>query len=158
MRERINTITYIEKGDHYEGHFKDGRFFLFDKEDYEFVSNNYWHFSKDGYVRSTKKGRLHRCLMKDELRDKLQVDHINRIKTDNRRSNLRVVTNKQNSHNKSLLDSNKSGHTGVIWRKDNKKWRAFIFRDKFICLGQYDDLDEAINARKKAEKIYHSIT
>lgn len=54
--------------------------------------------------------------------------------------------------------NNKSGHNGVSWLKHANKWRAYIyFRGKQYYLGLYDKLDDAINARKAAEKeIYGS--
>ena len=39
-----------------------------------------------------------------------QLDHVNRIRTDNRIDNLRAVTNKQNGQNRSTQSNNTSGH------------------------------------------------
>ena len=88
-----------------------------------------------------------------------QIDHINRIRTDNRSSNLREVTNNQNLQNKSKYSNNTSGHPGVCWCKQNSKWRATIrHNNKRIHLGYFDDIEDAIAARKAAEKLYWADT
>ncbi len=46
-----------------------------------------------------------------------------------------------------------SGHTGVIWQKDRKTYRAEIYINrKRMTLGQFTDIDKAIALRKEAEK------
>jgi hypothetical protein len=85
-----------------------------------------------------------------------QLDHINRIRDDNRINNLREVTNAQNHQNRNLGANNISGVCGVNWHKRDKKWRAYIkLNGKDIHLGQYDDMKDAIVARKQAEQTYH---
>lgn len=55
-----------------------------------------------------------------------------------------------------LHKGNKSGYKGVAWIESRKKWRAYIgFKGKQIFLGNYDNKDDAIAARKKAEEKYH---
>lgn len=55
-----------------------------------------------------------------------------------------------------LHKGNKSGHKGVIWMKSRNKWKAYIgFKGKQISLGYFDDKDEAIKARKRAEEKYY---
>ena len=88
-----------------------------------------------------------------------QLDHINRIRTDNRISNLREVTNKQNLQNAGKRSNNTSGHPGVCWNKQNSKWRAQIMHNyKHTHLGYFSTLEEAISARKAAEKLYWADT
>lgn len=90
---------------------------------------------------------------------KAQIDHINRIRTDNRISNLRDVSHKQNGQNRSTNSDNTSGHPGVHWYKPYSKWRAEITHNqKNIHLGYFDDLEEAVAARKAAEKFYWADT
>ena len=88
-----------------------------------------------------------------------QLDHINRIRTDNRIANLRDVSHKQNGQNRSKPSNNTSGHPGVCWHKQKSKWRAQIMHNyKQIHLGCFTTIEEAISARKAAEKIYWADT
>ncbi|MDK2920128.1 MAG: hypothetical protein PWQ37_2861 [Candidatus Petromonas sp.] len=84
------------------------------------------------------------------------VDHIDRDITNNLASNLRVVSYSQNHGNKTMLDSNTSGYKGVSWRKDRKKWRAYIkHKGKFISLGHYDNPIDAALAYDNAALEYY---
>ena len=86
-----------------------------------------------------------------------EIDHINRIRNDNRISNLRLATSKQNKENGGLRSNNTSGHVGVSWDKTREKWMAFVINNrKFINLGRYDDLNRAINAATKGRLTYHT--
>ena len=88
-----------------------------------------------------------------------QIDHINRIRTDNRISNLREVSHKQNHQNRSKSSHNTSGHSGVSWYKQKSRWRAQITHNqKDIHLGLFTNLEDAIAARKAAEKLYWADT
>lgn len=81
------------------------------------------------------------------------IDHINHIKTDNRWVNLRVVDTEESNKNLSKAKNNTSGCVGVF--RDRDKWRAQItVSKKRISLGQYDKIEDAVKARKKAEKEY----
>jgi hypothetical protein len=81
------------------------------------------------------------------------IDHINRVRTDNRISNLRAVTQKENGLNCNLSKNNSSGATGVSFDKRRLKWQAYIHRaGKKISLGSYENIGNAKRARKVAEK------
>ena len=84
-----------------------------------------------------------------------QIDHINRIKDDNRIKNLRCVTQKGNSRNSPLRKDNNSGVTGVTWNKKRGKWEMQIRdnngKDIRCC---FEDFNDAITARKQAEVKY----
>lgn len=84
------------------------------------------------------------------------IDHINRVKIDNRICNLRDVTQAQNGQNKTKHTNNTSGYTGVHWHKATKRWRARLcVARKDIYLGQFKDIQSAIDARKQAEAKYY---
>ena len=84
------------------------------------------------------------------------IDHINRIKDDNRFINLREASRSQNAQNVGLKKTNKSGYKGVSWENRRKKWVVQLrLNIKPIFLGYYDDIDEAIARYKEAQKIYH---
>lgn len=56
---------------------------------------------------------------------------------------------------KHKLSSNTSGYTGVYQNKRNGKWVAQItFQHKTYYLGQYDDIKDAVKARKKGEEMH----
>ena len=52
-----------------------------------------------------------------------QVDHMNRIKTDNDVSNLRWASRADNMNNKGKLKTNKSGHSNIYYHKRDDRWR-----------------------------------
>lgn len=141
--DHIEIIVYSKLGD---------RSILIDKEDREIVENNRWHI-RSGYASAWingKKQLMHRLLLGNPLRE---IDHKNGNRIDNRRNNLRECTGQENSLNKGMLSNNTSGCTGVTYYNDRKKWRAFITKGKKIThLGFYDNIEDAIVARKKAEK------
>ena len=85
-----------------------------------------------------------------------QIDHINGIKHDNRISNLRAVTHAENSRNRSLDIRNKSGYTGITYNKKTNKWIAQIGGTrKRVNLGYFDNLEDAVEARRIAEINYN---
>lgn len=78
------------------------------------------------------------------------VDHINRVKGDNRWGNLRLATRPENLANIGLLRSNTSGYRGVSWRKSSGRWQAFGSRDRRrVHLGFFDSLEGAAIAAQK---------
>lgn len=75
-----------------------------------------------------------------------EIDHINRIRDDNRFFNLRVATRGtiDNSQNRKIRTDNTSGYTGVSFHKKCKKWVAYICHDKQQkILGYFDSPEEA---------------
>lgn len=82
------------------------------------------------------------------------VDHINGDRGDNRIVNLRGCTNQQNQQNAKRSKANTSGITGVRMDKRTGKWVAGIKHNrKEIHLGSYGTSQEAVAARKAAEKV-----
>lgn len=82
-----------------------------------------------------------------------QIDHINRIKTDNRIINLRDVDNSINQLNNGIRKHNSSGVTGVMKDTRSNKWVVqLIFDNKRHYLGSYKTIDEAKLARETKEK------
>lgn len=53
-----------------------------------------------------------------------QVDHINRVTTDDRIANLRLAKPSQNKANSSLYRNNTSGFKGVYFDSERGDWRA----------------------------------
>lgn len=137
--------------------------FLFDLEDYPIVRNYCWMESrKDGYLYShytkhpSKKIVFHRTVMgmpvyanAGEL-----VDHIDRNKYDNRKKNLRIVNNSQNSINSTIRADNKTGIIGVEKTKSGK-FSVKITHNKIVDkLGTFSSFEDAVYTRLLAEKKY----
>lgn len=96
------------------------------------------------------------------------VDHINMDKTDNRASNLRLASRRDNMNNLTATKANRSGFIGVYWAARERKWVSAITIDyKFIFLGHFDDpasaamaynvACEKANGRFSKEKIKHNL-
>ena len=111
-----------------------------------------------GYIRANLKymGKpkaifLHRLawfMYYNEIPEK-HIDHINRIRTDNSITNLRVVTNAENCKNRGKSSANTSGVTGVTWNKHKQRWEARCGLDgKKISLGYFKDISIAEEAVK----------
>jgi hypothetical protein len=85
--------------------------------------------------------------------DGMVIDHINSDCSDDRIENLRCVTVAFNHRNMRRRSSKKSTPMGVKWYKQTGKWVAQITDNyKYIHLGTFAILDEAIAARKAAER------
>lgn len=83
------------------GSIGDGKFALIDDDDYALVMGHSWHY-RDGYAITKHAGhdlRMHR-LVTNTYNPDTMVDHINRERLDNRKSNLRRFTPKQNANNR----------------------------------------------------------
>lgn len=113
--------------------------------------------SLDGYNLigyDNKKIRRHRiigvCFLGLDLNDKNQtIDHINRIKTDNRVENLRICTPQQQMFNKTAK--------GYYWSKQQNKWHAIIvLNHKQKHLGFYNTEKEASQAYLNFKPTIHT--
>lgn len=81
-----------------------------------------------------------------------QIDHINRNRKDNRICNLRVVSNQLNQTNRNVQKNSTSGYTGVSFKRNKGVYESHIMiNGKYIHLGCYSTLKEAIDARITAE-------
>ncbi len=84
------------------------------------------------------------------------IDHVNRIKTDNRISNLRLATMAQNAENREARSDNKSGFKGVSWCKNKKMWSAQIQRNgKNIHREFFTSKEDAAASYLKASAVIH---
>lgn len=77
----------------------------------------------------------------------IPLDHLNGIRSDNRASNLRACTPKQNCENSSKPKNNTTGFKGVARCKNSSRFRAYICHNrKQIHLGMFDTEEEANKA------------
>lgn len=140
-------------------------FALVDDEDYEELSKHVWHL-RGGYasrhVEWPGKGDawrhmpMHRQIMDISKDDKRYVDHVDRNRLNNQRSNLRICTPTGNAINRGLSAANKSGYKGVSWCKKLMKWRAQIqFSKKKIAIGFFDTAEDAYRAYCMKAKELH---
>lgn len=85
------------------------------------------------------------------------IDHINGIKTDNRISNLRDVSNLINAQNqRKAAKNNKTGYLGVSKRKRSVRWRASIKVNGLTKdLGTFATAEEAHQAYIVAKRQHH---
>ena len=82
-----------------------------------------------------------------------EIDHINGIRSDNSINNLRDVPSFVNRRNTARYSNNTTGVTGVS--KAKGKYRAYIEGyGRRICLGVFLTIEEASEARKKANVDY----
>ena len=141
-----------------------GKFILVDDEDFEKIKQWKWQLSNRVYACRSKwlKPRklnkqttvyMHRFILDFP---ELEVDHINRDKLDNRKCNLRLVSNQQSAFNRKPHKDSKSGYKGVDfhdqkWRKTN--WRAQIkINGKNTLIGYFNSSMDAAKAYDKTAK------
>lgn len=83
--------------------------------DYPLLTSHTWYIGDGGYASTTT---ANKCIMMASLiappPHGLVIDHVNRIRHDNVRSNLRHVTPAENARNCNVQQNNTSGHNGII--------------------------------------------
>ena len=129
-------------------------FIVIDKEDYNKIKDSKWCVSKTGYAVANinkKVVKMHRQIL--GVIDPSQIiDHKNRNKLDNRKENLRICSQKENTRNRGAT---RGRELPLGIRKRNGKFEARIMVNrKEINLGGYACLSDAVLARKEGEKKY----
>lgn len=142
-----------------------GKFAVVDAEDYPLIKDHQWYATcvKGKWYAGTNihldDGRRRQLRMHTAIMGSLGVDHRDGDGLNNRRSNLRVVTQAQNCKNRSKSRKPKtSPHKGVWWHKRLKKWTAAIgvnYRQKH--LGYFDDQEDAAKAYDVAAAKLHGL-
>lgn len=144
----------------------DGSIALVDDADFTFLSQWSWQIDAKGYaVRTLHLGkingrhrktsvRMHRLLL--AAPPFFQIDHINGVKTDNRKCNLRLCTNGQNQANGASYRNSTSKYRGVSWSTVRKAWVAQIQKDKKkIMLGDFaSERDAAVAYNRAAKRLF----
>jgi hypothetical protein len=125
--------------------FKHDRHIVFsnDMKSRELLSGYVWFIQTDGYACNNNVGLFHKNYL--NYADELVADHINRLRYDNRFSNLRVVTVRQNCRNKTKRTTNTSGKNGVSFNPGMQAWVARIYNNnneqikKSFSVSRYGD-------------------
>lgn len=128
--------------------------FLFDSDDYDAVKEVCWHETVNGYIAGTYCSTivtLHKLVLRFPQKF---VDHINRDRLDNRKSNLRTVTYQQNTMNRSIQRNNKSGVPGVYFDISRGKWVGSLGCNGKKHIKRFENLKDAIAYRLSLEEEY----
>lgn len=139
-----------------------GKEILVDEGDYAYLSQFKWEVIHNDYARRTGRKAfneppsvlMHREILNAGKGEK--IDHINRIRTDNRRCNLRFASDELNARNRNRNKNNTSGRPGI--RPHGDRWTAFISvgprgESKQVHLGVFDTFAEAVASRVTAERL-----
>jgi len=122
---------------------------IVDDEDYDYLNQFSWSYSggyairayKDSTNGKLKSFRMHRVIM--NAPKGMEVDHINGIRHDNRRENLRICTRAQNAANQKKTRGS-SKYKGVYWEKHMKSWKCQVcFNGKVKNLGRFKIEEDA---------------
>jgi len=140
---------------------------LIDDEDVDVISGIDWYpyidemNSSRVYFRKGKRvGKLFTLILLHRMIARTPkgkvTDHINGDTLDNRKENLRICEQPENSRNRKINKENQSGYKGVYWEIRRRKWRATIRANKKkISLGYFNTPEEAHKAYCEASKKYH---
>jgi hypothetical protein len=106
-----------------------GRWAIVDAADYDFLDQWTWSVCGNGYVERVDPDdgsvKMHVTLFGDAGHGRF-VDHKNRNRLDNRRSNLRAATRSQNGANRTKATGKSSVYKGVSYAKARGLWIAEI--------------------------------
>lgn len=130
-----------------------------DDEDFVLVKEFKWRLeAKGNYAMTGGKGntkRMHRFILNPG--PGIEIDHIDRNKLNNCRSNLRLVNRAENCHNSGPYKDNRSGYKGVYFLQSTfkkrriKKWVARIYTEKrHFTLGVFETRHLAARAYNAA--------
>lgn len=134
------------------GKYSNNSFSLVDDSIYKLYGKMKW-WAKKGRNNSlyafNNIGYLHRIIL--NAKKGQYVDHKNCNSLDNRKTNLRFCSIKENARNRGKQLNNKSGYKGVYLsmseRQKNPKWRSQIqFNKKLINIGCFNTREEAYKA------------
>lgn len=152
--------TYDLSGEFGIGYTDQGDIFYFDLEDYDKIKYYCWSTSSYGYIRTSVDGHnlfLHRLVTGANELDSYEyvVDHISHQINDNRKINLRIVSQSENARNQSLKKNNTSGKSGVWWDKRDCVWCVQIkINGQAISGGSFIHKEAAIQKRYELEEKY----
>ena len=154
----MRNIFEVSPDGYVIGTTANGDQFIFDLDDFAIVAKHTWSKNESGYFTAKANGkniRLHRLITNPK--NGLEVDHINRVKADNRKCNLRECTRCQNNQNmgKPLIVNSSTKYKGVSKHK-NGKYRAMIGIDNTrVHIGYFKTQEDAARAYNEKAKELH---
>lgn len=84
------------------------------------------------------------------------IDHIDKNKSNNKIENLREASHQINMINRDKTKANTSGVCGVSRHSNKRGWFAQIsYNKKHYHLGYFNNFEDAVSARKQAEKVFY---
>jgi hypothetical protein len=150
--------TEIDKADYIKIKLLGGnsdKTFLISSQTLSKVIQHNWYYSKNGYPKSytARYHTLHRFLLGRQDKG-MVIDHINRDKMDNRLENLRVITQKENSYNRTKNINSTNSYKGIIL--SGSLYNAVITKDKkkYILKGFATAEDAALAYDAMAEELF----
>ncbi len=145
-----------------------GQTILLDTDDFSWAKFYTWNFSRQNTSNGPMIYAYRRCVFQNhiihikmerevmEVEDGLVCDHINHNGLDNRKVNLRICSQQQNTWNKRKSKNKLSKYKGVSWHKESSKWRAYIAHDgKYHHLGFFDKEEDAALAYDESAKKHY---
>ena len=100
------------------------------------------------YVKNSKNISMHEIIFGRKAKPGYVIDHINSNGVDNRRVNLREITNSQNAYNKIKSTNNVTSKYMGVFKDKNNKWVSQIrFEYKKYHIGTFNTEEEAAKAR-----------
>lgn len=155
-KNRIKNNRYDLTGEYGIGWTLHNQEFYFDLEDYDIIKDYRWNIDHQGYVIAYIRGsnqksiKMHNLVM--QPKSNYFVDHIYGKRNDNRKSQLRYLTDENNRRNRVVGKNNTSGVIGVHFDNTYKIWKAQIgYHKTQIVLGSFKTFEEAVEARVRAE-------
>lgn len=125
-----------------------------DKDDYEKCKKYKWRLNSMGYAVAGDNSEilLHRYVM--SVKQDESIDHMDKNKLNNKKSNLRIASQELNAINKSMQSNNTSGVTGVNWNKEKSGWDVQLRKKDFKFNKRFKIFDKAVQTRIIKESKY----
>lgn len=94
-------------------------------------------------------------IRRKDVPEGFDIDHEDRNRSNNRWSNLRLLTRANNIHNADPSRANRTGQIGVSWNRKKGRYLARLtVNTKVHCLGEFAEYEDAVKARRNAEIKY----
>jgi hypothetical protein len=141
---------------------------LVDDSNYDSLIRYKWYLHRKGYVRRNRRSingikdtlpiSMHGLVLGSK--EGFVIDHINNNKLDNRKENLRFITNRQNIRRRGKQKNSKTGYKGVYVCKTKglKSLRYNVYirvNKKLLFVGYFKNKIKAAKAYNVASKKYH---